>query len=400
MPRKDCAEERNRLELVREIEALSANPDPSFDALTDMAAATCEQPIALVSLVDQNSQIITSRHDTTLTDYTTTREASFSYHAITTCGNSEVFEVSDTHLDPRFRNHVLVTSGPLLRFYAGVPILPLDGHAVGTLCVLGTVPFALSTSQRRDLVRLANIAEQLLRLRLLTVANRSLLERVNNQLLETQRRRAQAVRSIAHDLATPLAAIRITGEALGLQAPPSPLAGQIRDLVGYARDAEMLVRDLRVVNSPDSDEPTLSTSSQRLVPMVERSVAQLFGPLASDVIDLNLDDVLGLVDEHAVHRIMTNLLTNAVGHNPPGTRVVVRLHLNDEGEAVLEVADDGDGIPSADRQRMLEPYETLGANGSGLGLAIIASLVAAHGGSVLIDGNFPSGTIVRIVLPA
>jgi len=391
--------ERLRLELVDEVQLLTTYPDPSFDALTAMAAATCNKPMALVSLVEETRQVFAARHGLALTE--TPRETSFCAHAIRACNNEQVFEVRDTHFDPRFRNNDLVVGPEGLRFYAGVPILPLGDRAVGTLCVLGDEPGELNLAQREDLIRLANIAEQLMRLRLLTAAKGALLEQLRaseRELAETQFRRAHAVRSIAHDLATPLAAIRMTSESVGDQLSPSPVRTQVDHLIEFAREAESLVGDLRLVNDPDGEFPSLSPISQSLVPLVERSTTQLFGAIAPDHITLELDDVSAVVDEHAMTRVMNNLLNNAITHNPPGTPIVIRLS-SQEDRSVLEVVDEGSGIPAADRTRMLEPYEALDSTGSGLGLAISDALVTAHGGTLVIDGNDPSGTIVSVTLP-
>lgn len=165
------ASEAARVALAQEIHTLSvANPDPSFDALTDMAAALCNTPMALVSLVEETRQVFAARHGVALTE--TSREVSFCSRAIEACKDGSVFEISDAHTDPRFMDNELVTGDPNIRFYAGVPLRPFGNHSVGTLCVLGTEPAALTDQQRLHLVRLANIAEQLMRLQLLTTAKR------------------------------------------------------------------------------------------------------------------------------------------------------------------------------------------------------------------------------------
>ncbi len=395
------ASEAARVALTHEIVSLSvSNPDSSFDALTDMAAALCKTPMALVSLVEETRQVFTARHGVDLTE--TSREVSFCSRAIDACENDSVFEVSDTHHDPRFRDNDLVTGDPNLRFYAGVPLQPLGTHAVGTLCVLGTEPAALTDQQRKDLIRLANIAEQLMRLQLLTTAKRSLLDRLHAselELAQMQARRSKAVRNISHELATPLAAIRMTTESLLQQPSGTPTSAHLEHLLSYALDAESLVQHLRVVNSSEEDALRLSPSAQPLAPLIEQYTTELFGPLDSSRINLELDDVAAVVDENAVGRIVVNLLTNAVGHNPPGTHVSVRLSSTDEG-AVLQVADTGGGIPENDRLRMLQPYEANNDTGPGLGLAVIDALVNAHGGSVVIDANEPTGTVVSVTLPA
>ncbi len=222
--RVNAKSEAARLELIDRIHDLRADPDASLDALTSMASLTCNQPMALVSLVEEARQVFISRHGLELTE--TPREVSFCAKAIVACTNEEIFEVGDTHLDPRFRNNDLVVNDPRLRFYAGVPLEPAEGLPVGTLCVLGTKPAELTPIQRHELIRLAHIAEQLIRLQLLSDAERELrnrLEESEHRLRAAYDKRSHAGRTIAHDLATPLAAIRMTAESLRLQQPPQPL---------------------------------------------------------------------------------------------------------------------------------------------------------------------------------
>ena len=407
------AGEESRIQLVHDLRLLDADPDPSCDALTEMAAALCEKKIALVSLVDTDRQFFTSKVGLNVRE--TSREVSFCSHAISRSIDSSVFEIEDTFLDGRFRNNELVLGEPHLRFYAGVPLRPIDERAVGTLCVLGPTPSVLTDPQRDSLLRLARIAEQLLRLRIVAFTNAALLERMeeteqrliasekqlqatNRALIEASTRRSQAVMGITHDLAAPLAAIRITTESVLSQLQRSPLRTQVDNLVGFASNAEAMISDLRLVNDPDADDPSMSFAAHDLAELVERSTRQLFSDVGHSGVHLELEDIVAIVDEYAIARIVTNLVRNALVHNPIGTTVTVRLSGTDQG-AVLQVEDDGLGIPPFERSRMLEPYASLNSRGSGLGLAITDALVAAHGGSVRIDGREPTGTIVTVTLP-
>ena len=93
----------------------------------------------------------------------------------------------------------------------------------------------------------------------------------------------------------------------------------------------------------------------------------------------------GVRDE--LHRLVLNLLENAVRHTPPGTRVEAFTEVRD-GAAVLTVQDSGPGIPAELFQRVFERFVRGGrdgAKGSGLGLAIVRSVAQSHGGTVVLE---------------
>jgi len=98
---------------------------------------------------------------------------------------------------------------------------------------------------------------------------------------------------------------------------------------------------------------------------------------------------------------MVNLLDNAVAAltTPDGQ---IDIHLSyalDKHRAVVEVADNGCGVPPSFKVKVFEPYFSTKRSGSGLGLAIVTSIIGDHNGEISIRDNQPRGTIVRFELP-
>jgi len=85
----------------------------------------------------------------------------------------------------------------------------------------------------------------------------------------------------------------------------------------------------------------------------------------------------------------------------PGTgRIeVVTAHDREHRRARVEVRDNGTGVTRADKAKMFEPYYSTKKSGSGLGLAIVSSIISEHRGSVTVEDNVPTGTIVAFELP-
>ncbi|MEV6378359.1 HAMP domain-containing sensor histidine kinase [Streptomyces sp. NPDC051773] len=109
-------------------------------------------------------------------------------------------------------------------------------------------------------------------------------------------------------------------------------------------------------------------------------------------------------DPSRLHQLVANLLANARVHTPPGTTITLGLGTED-GHRVIEVLDDGPGIPDALRSRLFDPFvrgEEPRAAGSGLGLSIVAAIATAHGGVVTLEPSEPShrGAWFRVRIPA
>jgi PAS domain S-box-containing protein len=152
--------EAARMAALREAHVLDTEAEAAFDDIAQLAAQICQTPVALVSLVDEGRQWFKARVG--LDAEETPREGSFCAHAIAQPG---LFIVGDAAADERFVANQLVISAPNVRFYAGVPLVTEDGHALGTLCVIDSVPRQLSDAQSEALRVLAHHAAALLELR-------------------------------------------------------------------------------------------------------------------------------------------------------------------------------------------------------------------------------------------
>jgi diguanylate cyclase (GGDEF)-like protein/PAS domain S-box-containing protein len=146
-------EEPGRLAALTTCGLLDSAPEPGFDHIVALACDLLRVPIATISLVDAERQWFKARVGIDKAE--TPRDISFCAHAIL---GDAAFVVPDARLDPRFAASPLVTGEPFARFYAGVP-LRVDGHAIGTLCVIDRVPRdGLTDRQLRQLHDLAELA--------------------------------------------------------------------------------------------------------------------------------------------------------------------------------------------------------------------------------------------------
>lgn len=151
-------DEENRLLAVDALALVDTCAADVFDRITWLAAQVTSTPMALITLLTARRQWFQSKVGIDVTE--TPREWAFCSHAIL---DDQTFVVEDAQLDPRFADNPLVQGEPKIRFYAGVPLINIDGYHLGTLCVLDREPRKLRKNEIRALEELAAIASEELR---------------------------------------------------------------------------------------------------------------------------------------------------------------------------------------------------------------------------------------------
>ena len=183
-------EEHCRLAELRRYEVMDTGQEQEYTDLVELAAAICGTPIALISLLDEDRQWFKARVGLDVQEMP--REVSFCTHTIR---QHELFVIPDAVQDTRFAENSLVQGKPHVRFYAGVPLMTPNGHALGALCVLDKVPRALSDVQRRALEILGRQTVNMLEMRRsLARSERNMVERAHIQaaLRESEERRRES----------------------------------------------------------------------------------------------------------------------------------------------------------------------------------------------------------------
>ena len=223
---------------------------------------------------------------------------------------------------------------------------------------------------------------------------------------ETADRLRRFVGDASHELRTPLTSVRGYAELFrrGAAEKPEDLAVVMGRIEAEAERMGLLVDDLLLLAKLDQRRPI----ERRPVDLVE-----LVGDLVTDHRLLHADRPIEFEsdpscvvsgDRLRLSQAVANLLSNVRQHTPPGTHVRVSVRRRD-GSCVIEVADDGPGIPAADLDRIFErfhrvdPSRARSRGGSGLGLAIVDAIAQAHGGHAEVESIPGQGAAFRIVLP-
>jgi signal transduction histidine kinase len=211
----------------------------------------------------------------------------------------------------------------------------------------------------------------------------------------TQRR---FVSDASHELRSPLTTLRAGLELLATQQPAT--AGTTMDMVIEETDRlDRLVSALLLLARADDQGLALRAADVDLDDLVDAERQRLHHSHLAIVVTAQPVRVRG--DAHQLAQALRNLVDNAVRY--ARRTVAVRLW-QENGFALLEVADDGPGIPATDRERVFERFVRLDesrsrdAGGSGLGLAIVREIANAHGGYVRVVDS-PAGTVMRLSIP-
>ena len=138
--------EARRIELLRRSGLLEGSPMPELEDICARAQGYFGTAVALVTLIDADRQVMRAAAGTDLREMP--RSAAFCDHTIRSDG---VLVVRDARADPRFAGNPVVTGAPFIRFYAGAPLIYLDGYRLGSVCLLDPEPRDFSPLEEADL---------------------------------------------------------------------------------------------------------------------------------------------------------------------------------------------------------------------------------------------------------
>ena len=186
--------EAERLAALHECAILDTDAEESFDDITRLAAYICATPIALISLVDTSRLWFKAKVGFAPSELP--RASTFCTQAIL---KPEPFIIEDASADKRFAKNPYVMSAPHVRFYAAVPLVTPDGHALGVLCVIDHVARTIDDEQLEALHVLARQTMTQLELRRNSNTLAELNRKLDREIEERKRAEAERVELLARE---------------------------------------------------------------------------------------------------------------------------------------------------------------------------------------------------------
>jgi two-component system sensor histidine kinase KdpD len=226
---------------------------------------------------------------------------------------------------------------------------------------------------------------------------------------ENEKLRANLLRSISHDLRTPLTAI--SGNASILLSNSESLDAESRkqmygDIYDDSAWLHNLVENLLAVTKIEEGRMELKMQPQLVEEIVSEALQHISRKKEDHTITAAHEDdlLLAKCDAKLIVQVIINLVDNAIKYTPVGSHIAVTTK-KENGMAVISVADNGNGIADSEKGNVFQMFYTGSSSVSdsrrslGLGLSLCKSIVDAHCGEITVSDNQPSGTIFTFTIP-
>lgn len=285
--------------------------------------------------------------------------------------------------------YLAVRSGDVIYGVVGIVMgnKPMDATENGiTLSILGEAALAFENE------------------RAISEREEATVEARNEQL------RANLLRSVSHDLRTPLTSISGNASVLlddAAALPPARRRALVSDIYDDAMWLDNLVENLLAMTKFEQGAIKLDPMPELVDEVVDEALRHVSRDVDKHEVEVvRLDDlVVANMDARLIMQVIVNLVNNAIQHTPDGTHIRVTIASVDQ-MAQVSVADDGPGISDADKPFIFDEFYVGGTGvadsrrGTGLGLALSKSIVEAHGGTIELFDNVPHGAVFRFSLPS
>jgi len=393
-----------RIAALRTTALLDSPPEEAFDRLTRLAGSILNTPVSLVSLVDNDRQFFksqfglpepwASRRETPLTH-------SFCQHVV---ANGSPLVVTDARKHPLLAQNLAIKDLQVVA-YLGIPLTSPDGHILGSICAIDSKPRDWNEREVNILKELAVSVMTEIELRLL--ANQFQKSYLELRTLEMQR--DELVHMLVHDLRNPLTSTLMSLEMMSLGGLPKEEHQNLGTALQGARSLLRMVGEILDVSKAETGHLQLSLAEICPRKLIEEACVPASALAINAGVHLQVkvagDAPVLQADREKLHRVLVNLISNAIQHSASGGTVTIQAHRDPErNKMIFEVADQGCGLPREACGIIFEKYgqtglRKMGKVSTGLGLPFCKMAVEAHGGRISVESEMEQGTTFRFTIP-
>ena len=382
--------ESRRLEKLREYQILDTHSEDTFDNIALLASQIFGVSNAFISFVDED-RVFFKSNLSSLPFNEVDRKHSLCSLAIL---HDEVTVFNDTYDHPHLMGTPYVSEKGGIRFYAGAPLKSPEGHNMGTICVIDSVPREATEEQ----------------LSMLKTLSRIIIDKLENRLRYHKSIKSQInLMNIAlHEIKNPLASINLANDIIKKDiSKKDKMTLMIKSSV--ARIQAKLTDLLKQSEEEENNNTTLAIEKVDLQEIFTKTVNnfELLASRKNQAIELNYDDNLPSIhaDKAKISDVMHNLVSNAIKYSYKGATISIMARKTEE-IVQIEVRDEGQGLDDEDMKKLFTKFAKLSSKptgketSSGLGLSISKSFIELHNGTItaLSDGK-DKGTSFIVSLP-
>lgn len=397
------AEDDRRLEMIASLRIISRDPNGALDEIASIAARVFDVPSALITAGFPEGEWRQGQYGLP-PGFAISHDTPEPFVVgILDPPPSGAIVGSDINAASALGGAALASSGA--HFFAGVPVIASDGRALGTLCILDSVPRKFSRKDLELLNALAARSVDEIELRV----ERNLAEKQLEHAERRNRQKAEILVTTAHELKNPLTVIK--GISTMLAADPKfPLDMRTEFMRTISKQVDRMIRMIDETLDLEKLESGIGIHLYRQeVDLQERlaNVVEFYeaaSPRHKIKLERNRQPIKIMLDRDRFDQVLYNLVGNAVKYSPNGGTVTIRSQALPDAIEII-VTDEGLGLTPDQIARLFSRYSRVHTDtaphikGTGLGLYLTHKVVEAHGGEVWVESQPGSGSHFHVKLP-